>query len=264
VVDEIDTNDLIEKTERCLTTHINGLERIGMKVNESKTEIIHFGVASPNLVLNVKGSAVETRSCIKTLGIHLDKGLTWNEHISSLKRRVMSVIGGIRMIRNKLDQKQTTKIVTAQVFSILYYACTVWLTPSINKKNLARVESLHYRSLRLIIKDYRQRISRELITERTKRLPPDKWMRYSMASVFLNMYYNGQPRTLLADIMSNMYSKRRKEGHLYAYDSSKSKMGRKITKNWIGQAICSINEQWSNKHLSKDAVRVLLKKSYND
>jgi len=44
----------------------------------------------------------------------------------------MKVVGGVRMVRNKLTEKQATTIVTAQIFSILYYACCVWLTPSLN------------------------------------------------------------------------------------------------------------------------------------
>jgi len=166
------------------------------------------------------------------------------------------------MIRNKLSQNQATKVVTAQIFSILYYACAVWLTPSISKKNLGRIESMHFKSLRLILKDYRQRISREVITEKTKRLPPDKWMKYTMASVFMNMYYSKQPKRLLEDMTTNLYSKRRKEGFQYAFDTSKTKIGRKISRNWLGQTLCNINSSWSNRHLSKDAVRVLLKKSY--
>jgi len=87
------------------------------------------------IIINVKGSAVETKEVIKALGVQIDKGLTWIPHIASLKKRIMSVIGGVRMIRNKLTKQQTTNVVTAQVFSILYYACVVWLTPTLNRKS---------------------------------------------------------------------------------------------------------------------------------
>jgi len=166
------------------------------------------------------------------------------------------------MIRNKLNQRQTTKIVTAQNFSILYYACAVWLTPSISKKNLGRIESLHFRSLRLILKDYRQWISRNIITETTKRLPPDKWMKYTMSSVFLNMFHSQQPKPLLDNMMTNFYTKRRKEGYYYTFDSSATKIEKKISRNWLGTTLYNICSPWSNRQMSKDAIRVLLKKSY--
>jgi len=60
----------------------------------------------------------------------------------------------------------------------------------------------------------------------------------------------------------NVYSKRRKVGYHYAFDSSKTKIGIKILRNWLGLALCNINLPWSNRQLSKDAARVLLKKSY--
>jgi len=37
------------------------------------------------------------------------------------------------------------------------------------------VDSIHYRSLRLIIKDYKQRVPREWVSASTQRLPPGEW-----------------------------------------------------------------------------------------
>jgi len=161
---------------------------------------LRFGKDSLNILINVKGEAVESKDNIKALGIRIDKGLNWAPHVSSLKKRIMIVIGGVRMIRNKLTAKQGTSIVAAQIFSILYYACAVWLTPSLNRKVLGTVESLHYKALRLIIRDYRQKVSRDLVTQRTKRLPPDKSL--------------------------NFYTQRREPGFDFAYDSSSMRIGK--------------------------------------
>jgi len=156
VLHDEDQGSLVEKIENCLTTHIEALEEIGMKVNEEKTEIILFGKNNPPVTINVKGTAVESKASIKALGIVIDKGLTWNDHVSALKKRVVKVIGGIRVIRKKLTKKEAISIVTAQVFSLLYYACCVSLTPALNKKSLRIVESLHFKTLRLVLKDYKQ------------------------------------------------------------------------------------------------------------
>jgi len=174
----------------------------------------------------------------------------------------MKVVGGVRIIRNKLTEKQATTIVTAQIFSILYYACCVWLTPSLNKKILGTVESLHYRALRLIIRDYRQKISREVITRRTKRLPPYKWSKFALASLYLNMYGRKEPLSLLEQMTTNTYVKRRKPGHIYSFDSARTKVGKQMTKNWLGSAINEFSAPWSDRNLSKDSVRVFLKKMY--
>jgi len=144
VLKDDNVEDLVMKTEACLSSHINHLEEIGMKVNESKTEIVLFGASQPGVLINVRGEAVGSKDCIKALGITIDKGLSWKPHVANIRSRVMKVIGGVRMIRNKLSIKQTTSIVTAQVLSLLYYACSVWLTPSINKKSMRTIESLHF------------------------------------------------------------------------------------------------------------------------
>jgi len=144
----------------------------------------------------------------------------------------------------------------------LYYACPVWFSSALNKKCLKSVESLHFRALRLIIRDYRQRISRDEVTEITKRLPPDKWSKFAMLSTFLNMFNTNQPEPLLNDIMTNTYCRSRKPGHMFAYDASKRRIGKQCTKNWIGQALSDMKVPWSDRLLSKDAIRVLLKKTY--
>jgi len=100
------------------------------------------------------------------------------------------------------------------------------------------------------------------VTEKTKRLPPDKWGKFSMASLFLNMTNNGLPRRLYNATSRNLYIKRRKPGYLFAFDSSKTKIGKQSTKNWIGMTLHPISSPWCNCALSIDNIRVLLKQTY--
>jgi len=151
---------------------------------------------------------------------------------------------------------------TINIFSILYYACCVGLTPSLNKKVLGTIESLHYRALHLIICDYRQKISREVITWRTKCLPPDKWSKFALASLFLNMYGCNEPLNLLEQMTVNTYVKRRWLEFVYSFDSARSKVEKQMTRNWLGSAINEFSSPWSDRNLSKDSVRVFLKKMF--
>jgi len=148
------------------------------------------------------------------------------------------------MVRNKLTQSQATKVVTAQIFLILYFACTVWLTPSLNGSLKRTIDSLHFRALRLILRDYRQRVSRIEITQSTNRLPPDKWSKFAVASLFVNMFASNQPKALLENIKSNSYTKGRKPGLLFSFDSSVTKISRQASKNWVGQALSAISSPW--------------------
>jgi len=263
VIHDNDHGNLVKRTESCITTHIASLETIGMKVNEAKTEIMIFGKNMPSTNINVKGVAVATKDCIKALGVQIDKDLSWKTHITTLKKRVLSVIGGVRMVRSKLTQAQTTKVVTAQVFSILYYACAVWLTPSLGSNLKKTVNSLHFRSLRLIIRDYRQKVSRTDITLRTNRLPPDKWSKFVLASLYMNMYATNQPKTLLQAMSLNTFTQGRKPGLLYSFDRSQTRVGRQSSRNWLGLALSSISAPWTDRLLTKDTIRIMLKRAFN-
>jgi len=146
------------------------------------------------------------------------------------------VINGIKLIRRKLTLNQSIKVVTAQAMSLLYYGSVFWLTPSLSQKNMNLVERIHYKALRLVVKDYKQRMSRDWIDCTTKRLPPRLWMKFNAASYFLKLFY-GLDHQLKASKLTNTYIKRRNSGLLFGYDTSKSKIGRQITKNWIGGII---------------------------
>jgi len=49
---------------------------------------------------------------------------------------------------------------------------------------------------------------------------------------------------------------------MFGYDTSKSKIGRQITRNWIGGVIGLINEPWTGKERTKDNIRQLMKKTF--
>jgi len=145
--------------------------------------------------------------------------------------------------------------------SLLYYASMVWLTPSLSRKNWSLVESIHYKALRLVVKDYKQRMSRVMIDRVTKRLPPALWMKFNAASYFLKLYY-GSDNELKASKMINTYTTRRRPGLLFSYDASRSKIGRQITRNWIGEVIGLIKEPWTGRERSKDNIRKLMKRTF--
>jgi len=161
-----------------------------------------------------------------------------------------------------MDFKQSLMITTAQALSILYYGASVWLTPALIKTQLRRVERLHYKCVRLVVKDYRRKMSRSVIDKKTGRLAPSQWAMFSLSKLFINMRINQQPKQLLDDSSKNLYVKSRQPGLLFSYDDSKSKMGSQQTCNWIGKCLANIAEPWTDRLMSDDSIRVLLKKSF--
>jgi len=251
--------------EEVIVSHISELTKIGMVVNKTKTEIVHFrNPRDTQAVESVEVSGVEvaTIDSMKVLGILFDSSLTWKLHIDQLCRKLPPLLNGIKIIRRQMNFKQSLMITTAQALSILYYGASVWLTPSLTKSQLRRVERLHYKSVRLVVKDYRRKMSRPDIDKKTGRLPPSLWAKFSLSKLFINMRINQHPRQLLADSSKNLYVKSRQPGLLFGYDDSNTKIGGQQTCNWIGKCLENIVEPWTDKFLSDDSIRVLLKRAF--
>jgi len=263
VVHENNEQRMVEKLEQVIVKHIEQLTSVGMIVNSSKTEIIQFMPRTGNMVKTVKvcGESVTVVDKIKVLGLTFDSKLTWKPHIDNVKKKITMASNGIKLIRRKLEIKQALTVVTAQALSILYYGSVVWLTPGLRKTQLKALESMHYRCLRLVIRDFRRKVSRHIIDKITKRLPPTTWMDYSICSLYINAKMTGQPSGMIMEIESNLYTKRRHEGRLFGFDNSRSKSSRQRTRNWLGQSLARITTPWTDLSMSKDQIRILLKRN---
>jgi len=126
---------------------------------------------------------------------------------------------------------------------------------------MRKVEGCHYRALRISLKDVRQRMSRDRITQLTKRMPPKTWMRYAACSLAMKIWQHGKPDGLQS-IFENTFRKSRFMGRLYGYDSSSTKIGRCITKNWIGSTLGMIKQPWTESEMNSDQLRIFLKKTF--
>jgi len=158
--------------------------------------------------------------------------------------------------------KQSLSVITSQVFSVLYYASPVWLTPSVESRVLKEVEKIHFKALRLVTRDYKQRTSRDYISKVTQRLPPRLWLRFAAASTIMKIWFNGAPARLKSDAFTNTFTKRRHDGLLFGFDDSTFKVGKQITKNWCGSVLSEVKTTWTNMVYSKDRLRTILKSTF--
>jgi len=258
-------DDAITKTQENINRHMANLREVGMVVNQSKTEIVVFSRNGDHekskIVLN-DGTILESKNSIKALGVWFDHRLKWDTHIKDLRKRIIRIINGLKIIRRKLTFKQAITIVTSQALSILYYACPAWLSPSIGKSEMKDLESIHFKALRVVVCDYRQRLSRDTISTRTNRLPPRLWCQFSAATILIKMWQNNQPQDLKCSAFVNTYKKTRYPGLLFGFDSSNYKIGKQITSNWCGKVLSQIKVPWSDSVLSKDRIRTVLKSTF--
>jgi len=69
--------------------------------------------------------------------------------------------------RGRLPEEQAN-LTLEWVLSVLFYGDPVWLTPHLLGLEMRRILSIHYSSLRIVIKDYRQRINCKWVTASTR------------------------------------------------------------------------------------------------
>jgi len=250
--------------EETMILHVNSLKSLGMVVNEDKTEVIVMSKQKDPAILTLQcaGRQIESKPSLKALGAVIDHRLRWTAHINLLASRLGGLICGLKMVRRRFTEEQTKTLVTSQLLSILYYACPAWLTPHLQTKEFKKLESLHYRCLRLIVNDRRQRIPREWLTAATQRLPPRQWGKFAASSLAIKIRQNKAPVNIYSTIFTNTYSITRKQGRLFGFDSSKTMQGRAITRNWIGTTLGAIKSPWTGDILSNDQIRRLLKKTF--
>lgn len=176
--------------------------------------------------------------------------------------RVTKILNGIKIVKNKFDMDQIKKIVTAQVFSILYYCDIVWLNPNLGYTNYKKLNKVHYSALRIITGDYRRIMSKKDLNKLTQRLPPRAWAHYSASSFFIKMCRSKSPTNLWMSLQPNLYHNAR---HLNptVQDRSRMKIGKKIIQNWIGTDLAKLNFKWfEDVKLTDYTIRVNLKRLF--
>jgi len=263
---ELDTG--VANAQSTLNKHIKFLESRGMVVNHTKTELILFTkekrLKEEKISLKAGNSTIQSVDSIRALGVSIDKNLEWTTHINNVQKRFSSIMSGLRIIANKLDRPQTLRVVTSQVFSIIYYASPLWLTSELSSRNISRVESMHFTALRLALKDHKRRMNRNNITIRTRRMNPKSWMKYAAASTAIKILRDQLPLSLYGKIMRNAYQEARKPKQIYTYDASHNKHGKKGFHNWINHVLREVKFPWIDlpKPISNDLLRIRLKETF--
>ena len=94
---ELEINSVIE-----LNSCVQHLSEINLKTNESKSNVIKFvlkrqeNVSEPCIF--VEDVVLEVTESTSFLGMHLDQGLTWNDHVDKVCSKVTSGIHALRIL----------------------------------------------------------------------------------------------------------------------------------------------------------------------
>jgi len=138
----------------------------------------------------------------------------------------------------------------------VYYGLPTWYHP-LKAKFKKRIEILHYKLLRLVVKDWYRLCPKDML-DTLGRATPDKFADYAVGNVVIKSINNGIPTRLRDEILANMYSLRR-SGKLRSFDSARKRIGKQAIGNRTDDIIKIFDKRWTTL-LSKDDIRKYLKR----
>jgi hypothetical protein len=128
-LDQTDTDDAVSKLESCVHDIAEWMHVNKLKLNNSKTEIVHFSSkfrsACPFSGLAIGEDMVVKSKTVKDLGVYLDPTLSMTRHVSYVVSSAAITSKNIGWIRKYLDMPTTERLVHAFLSSRLDYCNSI-------------------------------------------------------------------------------------------------------------------------------------------
>lgn len=130
-----------------------------LTINAKKTKSMIISqrksIASNNLNLKIGNiDIVEQVQSYRYLGLTLQSNLSWNEHVSSISKKISGLCGVIRRLGNRVNSRTLLSIYYACVHSHLSYLSEIW-GPSLNSREYRSLQILQNKVIRKIFyRDY--------------------------------------------------------------------------------------------------------------
>ena len=118
-------------------------------INPDKTKLVLFGTRQlvsklPDVTVSFLGQQLCPVSSAKDLGVTLDSGLTFNNHISSLSSSLQSSLCQISRVRLLFSKE----FLYVMMFSKLFYCSAVWAGPY--KQNIHKLQLMQNFTARIL------------------------------------------------------------------------------------------------------------------
>ena len=123
-------NQLKKKTNNEIKKIFNWLVANKLTLNIKKSQFMIIskrkGVNKNSFKLKINGVSLERCSSYKYLGLFIDEGLTWKNHIKHVCQKLSKACGIISKIRHCVNMKTMKTIYYALGYSYLRYCNIVW------------------------------------------------------------------------------------------------------------------------------------------
>ena len=120
------------------------------KLNADKCKLL-ISNKENDLSIDVEGETIICQKSVKLLGIKIDNQLKFNEHISSICKKVSLKLHALARVSGFMDQDKLRLLMKSFIESQFSYCSLIWMFHSRILNN--RINKLHERALRLVYKD---------------------------------------------------------------------------------------------------------------
>ena len=138
--------DSISNLQNCANDVYNWFAQNGLSLNPEKSEAILLGTGArlrhkqPISSISIAGSDVDIRDCVKSLGVTIDSGLLFNEHVGYICKTSAYHTRSLRHIRKFIDNDAAMSVATALVGARVDYCNSLLYGTS--KRNIDKLQRL--------------------------------------------------------------------------------------------------------------------------
>ena len=256
MVQDKDRSALVIKMQKKLENIITWLTKSGMVVNEAKTELCLFcRYDTPPIVININGKYVISKKVINVLGVSFDSKLQWGGQVASVCNKATKAINAIRLIKRFFTKVELLQLITANVFSVLYYNSEIWHIPSLKNELKKKLTSISAKAIKTCMYYPDSMISFENIHTMNNRAMPEAFMSYKLAIQLHKLYNVESPSLDWTTLNFNQILTSRQTNFLIS-KSNLHKVGMNILPNRFSVLNGKIPLSWLNYSLNRFKINV--------
>jgi len=140
------------------------INRLVVNVNKTKVMLIkgiRKKVVESNVVVKLKGQALEMVSVMKYLGIIIDKNLNFSAHADYVCKKAGAKLGVLRRVSEDMSRDMRCKVYLTIVAPLFEYCASILI--GLSETNLQRLQKLQNQGMRIILRrDRKERITNML------------------------------------------------------------------------------------------------------
>ena len=139
--------------ESAVNTSLQWFEDNFMEANPDKFQCMVLSRDKDiNINFSVNGRTLNNEVCVKLLGVHIDKDLTFNYHIENICKKAAKQVNAMCRMSKYLNQISLKTVFHSFIISNFNYCSLAWHICGL--MNTRKVEKLQKRALRIVYGDY--------------------------------------------------------------------------------------------------------------